>query len=199
MNFAVKLNARLCELRLANPWKIASSKSSTGSGTHRTVIVELTDADGLNAIGEAAPSSLYGESADGVLKFFQSFDAEKISFADIPGSMAHLDTVPGIPVAAKCMLNLALLDGAAKRAGQPLYDFLGLGFREQHHVTSFSIGIDAPDTIRNKVLDAGQFPVLKLKVGDSRDRENFAALRSVAPKKWCAWTPTRVGRPKKRR
>ena len=176
----MKLTARPCELRLANPWKIASSQ---GSGVHRTVIVELTDADGVNAIGEAAPSSLYGESADGVLKYLQTFDANGISFADIPGSMNFLESLPGIPMAAKCMLNLALLDGAAKCAGQPLHDFIGLGFRERHHVTSFSIGIDAPDIIRQKVLDAAQYPVIKLKVGDPRDRENFAALRSAAPDK----------------
>jgi L-alanine-DL-glutamate epimerase-like enolase superfamily enzyme len=183
LNFAVKLTARACELKLANPWKIASSKNPNGSGTHRTVIVELTDADGVNALGEAAPSSLYGESADGLLKFLQSFDTEKISFADVPGSMNFLGSVPGIPIAAKCALNLALLDGAAKRARQPLHDFLGLGFREKHHVTSFSIGIDAPDIIRQKVLEAAIYPVLKLKVGDPRDRENFAALRSAAPDK----------------
>lgn len=176
----MKLTARLCELLLANPWKIASTK---GSGTHRTVIVELTDADGVQAIGEAAPSSLYGESADGLLQFLSQLDANKISFADIPGSMNFLESIPGIPVAAKCVLNLALLDGAAKRAGRPLHDFLGLGFREHHHVTSFSIGIDAPDIIRQKVLDAAQYPVIKLKVGDPRDRENFAALRSAAPDK----------------
>ncbi len=179
----MKLTARACELQLANPWKIASSKTPNGSGIHRTVIVELTDADGVNAIGEAAPSSTYGEFADGVLKFIGSLNAGNISFTDIPGSMAYLDTLPGVPMAAKCALNLALLDGAAKRAGQPLYDFLGLGFRENHHVTSFSIGIDAPDVIRQKVLDAAIYPVLKLKVGDPRDRENFAALRSAAPDK----------------
>lgn len=176
----MKLTARPCELRLANPWKIASSQ---GSGIHRTVIVELLDADGVKAIGEAAPSSLYGESADGVLKYLQSFDTNRISFADIPGSLSFLESLPGIPMAAKCVLNLALLDGAAKRAGQPLHDFLGLGFREHHHVTSFSIGIDAPDSIRKKVLAAAPYPVLKLKMGDPRDRENFAALRSAAPDK----------------
>ncbi len=179
----MKLTARACELQLANPWKIASSKSANGSGTHRTVIVELTDGDGVNAIGEAAPSSLYGESADGLLKFLGQLDAKKISFNDIQGSMAFLESIPGIPVAAKCVLNLALLDGAAKRAGQPLHDFLGLGFREHHHVTSFSIGIDAPDIIHKKVLDAAVYPVLKLKVGAPRDRENFAALRAAAPDK----------------
>ncbi len=180
MNLGVILTARPFELLLANPWKIASSK---GSGTHRTVIMELTDADGVKALGEAAPSSLYGESADGLLKFLAQLDATRLSFADIPGSMSFLESIPGIPWAAKCALNLALVDGAAKRAGQPVYDFLGLGFREQHHVTSFSIGIDAPDIIHKKVLDAAIYPVLKLKVGDVRDRENFAALRSAAPDK----------------
>ena len=180
LNLRVKISARACELRLANPWKIASSK---GSGAHRTVIVELTNADGLSALGEAAPSVLYGESVEGVLQTLARLDATKLAFTDIAGSMQFLETIPGIPVAVKCALNLALLDGAAKRAGQPLCDFLGLGFRENQHVTSFSIGIDAPDIIRKKVLEAAQYPVLKLKVGDPRDRENFAALRAAAPDK----------------
>ncbi len=176
----MKLIARPCELKLANPWKIASSK---GSGTHRTVIVELTDADGVHALGEAAPSVLYGESVDGVLKLLAELNPDRLSFGDVTGSMAYLRSVPHIPVAAKCVLNLALLDGAAKRASQPLHEYLDLGFRENQHVTSFSIGIDAPDIIRKKVLEAAPYPVLKLKVGDPRDRENFAALRSAAPDK----------------
>ena len=179
MNYGVNLTAHSCELHLANPWKIASS---VGSGVHRTVIVELSDR-GTNAIGEAAPSTLYGESAEGVMKFLRSFDVNRISFQDVPGSMAYLERVPGIPVAAKCALNLALLDGVARQAGKPLYDYLGLGFREHHHITSFSIGIDAPDMIRKKTLEAAQYPVIKLKVGDARDQENFAVLRSVAPDK----------------
>ncbi len=174
LNLAVILTARSCELLLANPWKIASTG---GSGIHRTVIVELADADGMTAVGEAAPSSLYGESADRVLPFLLRLDAKNLSFTDVPGSMVFLESLPEIPLAARCALNLALLDGAARRAGQPLHDFLGLGFREHHHVTSFSIGIDAPDIIRKKVLAAASHPVLKLKVGAAHDRENFAALR----------------------
>jgi L-alanine-DL-glutamate epimerase-like enolase superfamily enzyme len=175
----VKLRTHIYELHLVNPWKIASSK---GSGTHKTVIVELSDGD-TTAIGEAAPSSLYGESAAGTLEYLQKMDCSPLSFDDLPGSMNWLETLSGIPMAVKCALNLALLDGAAKRAGKPLYDFLGLGFRENHHVTSFSIGIDSPDIIRKKVLEAAPYPVLKLKVGAPQDKENFAALRSVAPDK----------------
>jgi L-alanine-DL-glutamate epimerase-like enolase superfamily enzyme len=180
LNLLVKISARACELKLANPWKIASSK---GSGVHRTVIVEMTDAGGVSAIGEAAPSSLYGESVETVLPVLAQLDTSRLSFADVPGSMQFLESVPKIPFAVKCALNLALLDGAAKRAGQPLHDFLGLGFRENHHVTSFSIGIDSPDIIRRKVEEAAEYPRIKLKVGDPRDKENFAALRSIAPNK----------------
>jgi L-alanine-DL-glutamate epimerase-like enolase superfamily enzyme len=180
LNLRVKINARACELRLANPWKIASSK---GSGTHQTVIVELSNGDGAPAFGEAAPSVLYGESAAGTLRALSQLNPAQLSFADIPGSMAWLDQIPGLPMAGKCALNLALLDGAAKHQGQTLHDFLGLGFREHHHITSFSIGIDEPSVIHRKVLEAAQFPVIKLKVGDPRDRENFAALRAAAPDK----------------
>jgi L-alanine-DL-glutamate epimerase-like enolase superfamily enzyme len=177
-----KLSARIVELQLVNPWKIASSKDTGGSGTHKTVIVELSDSN-TQAIGEAAPSSLYGESAAGTLEFLQKLDQRKLSFNDVAGSMNFLDSLAGIPLAAKCALNIALLDGAAKRAGKPLYDFLGLGFRENHHVSSFSIGIDSPDVIYKKVLEAASYPVLKLKVGAPQDKENFAALRSAAPHK----------------
>ena len=176
----MKINARACELKLANPWKIASTK---GSGTHRTVIVELQNGAGAPALGEAAPSFLYGESVDDVMPFLSQLDPNALSFSDVSGSMAYLDSIPDLPVAVKCMLNIALLDGAAKYAGKPLYDFLGLGFREKHHVTSFSIGIDTPEIVQRKVQEAAQFPVIKLKVGDPRDHENFQALRSVAPHK----------------
>lgn len=179
MNHGVKLICRSHELHLANPWKIASSK---GFGTHRTVIVRLSDS-GTESIGEAAPSSLYSESVEDTMTFLGQLNAERISFSDVAGSMGYLETLHGIPVAAKCALNLALLDGTAKRAGKPLCDFLGLGFREHHHVTSFSIGIDSPEAIRKKVLEAADYPILKLKVGDARDRGNFAALRSAAPDK----------------
>jgi L-alanine-DL-glutamate epimerase-like enolase superfamily enzyme len=78
---------------------------------------------------------------------------------------------------------VAILDGAAKLGGQPLHRFLGLGFAERRHVTSFSIGISTPEIIRKKVLAANDFPILKLKVGSPGDRERLAALREVAATK----------------
>jgi L-alanine-DL-glutamate epimerase-like enolase superfamily enzyme len=97
--------------------------------------------------------------------------------------MTYLDTLSPHDMSAKCALNIALLDGAAKRAKKPIYDFLELGFRDNHHVTSFTIGIDKPDMIRKKVLEAERYPVLKVKVGVADDKVNMQALREVAPTK----------------
>src|SRR5207245_10806469 len=104
-------------------------------------LLELREDNGVAGLGEAAPASRYRESASGALDFFAKVDARKLSFENIPGSMKYLDTLADGQFSAKSAVNAALLDGAARKAGQPLHDFLGLGFREKHHVTSFTIGI----------------------------------------------------------
>ncbi len=167
------------ELQLAHTWTIARGSADV----YPVGLVELTDAAGTTGLGEASPSARYHESVATVEAFCRKVDATKLSFEDVARSMSYLETLASGNLSAKCALNVALLDGAAKRAKKPLYDFLGLGFREKHHVTSFSIGIDKPEVIRKKVLAAAPYPVLKLKVGSPDDEANLAALREAAPTK----------------
>jgi len=176
----MKLSFHECHLQLAHEWKIASSQSSK---VDEVIIVELTDADGVVGLGEAPPSTTYGETPETVMQIYRSIDLSGFSFNDLAGSMARLEKFGRVPSAARCGLNTALADGAAKRARKALCNFLNLGFLENRHVTSFSIGIDSPEIIRQKVLAAANYPVLKLKVGSAHDAENLAALRSVAPDK----------------
>jgi L-alanine-DL-glutamate epimerase-like enolase superfamily enzyme len=84
---------------------------------------------------------------------------------------------------AKGALEIALLDGASRLAQQPLHQFLKLGFTEGRHVTSLSLGLDSPEVVRRKALEADAFPVLKLKLGGPNDEANLKALREVAPRK----------------
>ena len=176
----MKLNIQRLDLQLAHTWTI-----SRGSGTNiaKVVVVELIGADGTIGRGEAAPSSRYKETVDTVEAFLKKVDARGLSFNDVEGSMSYVETVAPQNAAAKCALDIALLDGAAKRAQKPIYDTLGLGFREKQHLSSFTIGIDKPDVIRRKVIEAEVFPVLKVKVGAPDDKATLAALREVAPTK----------------
>lgn len=179
------------ELALKHTWTIASSLKPDGSGgktTYSTVFVILTDEDGVVGVGESAPSSRYNENADTVEAFLRTVDPRELDFAGFAGSMGYLDSLPPGNASARGAVNIALLDGASKIDRIPLHDALRteqgpLGFREGAHYTSFTIGIDTPDKIRQKVVEAEQYPILKLKVGSPNDRENIAALRSAAPSK----------------
>ena len=176
----MKLNFRRLDLQLAHTWTTAQGP---GTNIFKAVSIELTGADGTVGLGEAAPNRRYKEFVDTVQAFFKKVDARGLSFNDVEGSMTYLDTVSPHDMSAKCAFNIALLDGAAKRAKKAIYDFLELGFRENHHVTSVTIGIDKPDMIRKKVLEAEQYPVLKVKVGVADDKVNMQTLREVAPTK----------------
>lgn len=174
------------DLKLTHTWTIASQLGPGGGGgmdDFPVVLLELRDGHGVTGLGEAAPSTRYDENPETVLEFLNKVDASRLSFDDLPASMAYLNSIAPGHYAPKGALNIALLDGAARKAGKPIYDFLKLGFRETSHPTSFSIGIDNPDTVRRKVLAAAQYPILKLKVGNPNDVPNLSALREVAPSK----------------
>jgi L-alanine-DL-glutamate epimerase-like enolase superfamily enzyme len=182
----MRLRTQTYTLKLTHKWTIASKLGPGGDGGMNdfpVAWVELESDDGTVGWGEAAPSSRYGETVETSLAFLERVDPARLSFTDIPGSMRYLESIAPDNFAPKGAINLALLDGAAKRAGQPVHAFLGLPFQEAKHLTSFSIGIDAPDMIRRKVLQAERYPILKLKLGVPHDRENLAALRSAAPGK----------------
>ena len=179
----MKLQFRRFDLTLTRTWRIASGLGGAGTNNYGVVLVELSDAQGRSGLGEAASTARYAQPVEVIEAFLRKVDASRLSFDDIAGSMKYLDTVAAGNDAAKCGINIALLDGAMKEAKLPIYDHFKIGFTEGRHVTSFSIGIDTPDVIREKVREASHYPVLKLKVGSPDDQANFTALREAAPTK----------------
>lgn len=177
----MQLDFEPLELRLRDGWSTARTHNSRIA---RVVILKLTDPDGAVGWGEAAPISRYEESVGSVTAFLDRIDPARLDANDVLTSMAYLESVSPGTRAAKSAVNCALLDLDAQRAGQPLYDRLGLGFREHHHITSFSIGIDTPEQIQRKVQAADGFQVLKIKLGTDRDEDILRAVREVAPDKW---------------
>ena len=83
--------------------------------------------------------------------------------------------------AGKAAIDIALMDWVGQKLGIPLYRYFGLDPRDTP-VTTFSIGIDNPETTRQKVREADEFPVLKIKVGLDTDEATIAAVRSATNK-----------------
>jgi L-Ala-D/L-Glu epimerase len=176
----VKLDFHQVDLHLTHPWKLARTDRAD---VQSVTIVQLTDEHGITGMGEAAPVKRYGESIATTKSFYQKVDLTKLSFHQLEQSSRYVDTLSSADQSAKCGLNVALFDGAAKISGKSLCDYFNLGFQEKKHVTSFTIGIDEPAVIREKVMAAEKLPVLKMKVGVTQDKANLKALREVAPTK----------------
>lgn len=139
--------------------------------------------DGIEGWGEADPSAYYGETADTVVTALQAM-SPLLEAAEDPWAIELLESELGLTVAghasAHAAVSAALHDLTGKLLAQPLWRIWGLE-PQYAPVSSFTIGIDEPATIADKVRRAAAYPILKIKVGTDRDEEILAAVRDVAP------------------
>lgn len=174
------LHAEILNVTTRHPFIIARG----GQSSYRTVFVRVVDRDGAEGWGEAAPSRYYGETADSALLAVQQF-APLLANADAWSMDAierELEKTLRGNAAARCAVSAALHDLAARRLAVPLWKYWGLD-RTAAPRSSFTIGI-APDeaTLRARVREAAQYPILKIKLGSSWDREVLRIVREEAPK-----------------
>ncbi len=179
------------DLRLHVPFTI-----SRGTQTQaHNVLVTLIDGD-LSGIGEAAPSSEYGELRGTVLAFLDELATHLHQKSEIGVSILHeiLDETAQLNPAAKAAVDIAAYDLLGKQHGMPIYRLLGLDPTRTPR-TTFTIGIDTPEIMARKAAEAQQYPILKVKVGTRHDRENLEAIRNKRPDAVirvdanAAWTP----------
>ena len=158
-----------------------------------TVIVELaSDADrgeGRSGLGEAFPDTYYGENPDTIAAVLPLLlravggheerlgrDLRDTREALVAASSA-MDEAIRHHGAAKCGVDIALHDLAAKRLGVPVYELLDLP--AEAPPTDFTIGIDAPEVVAARAVRAERFPALKIKVGGPADLATLEQVRAV--------------------
>lgn len=186
MSPITSLSVTRFNLALIHSWAIATDVQLgrvAGKSEYPVVIVVLKDSLGRSGTGEASPSSQYGETWETVARFLQRIDASRLSFDHLPASRAYLESLPDPSMPARCAVDIALLDGAARAARLPLHQFLGLGFPANGACSSFTIGLDTPDRMEAKAREAARYPILKMKLGSPTDAANLAAVRRAAPGK----------------
>jgi L-alanine-DL-glutamate epimerase-like enolase superfamily enzyme len=165
-------------LKLRHTWTTTMSSSEYRDTLH----VAYTN-DGITGHGEGAPIVRYRENAEGARQAVESV-RDLLAAAD-PWQFAKvMQQVSGRMKgqwAGQAAIELALMDWVGQKLGVPLYRYFGLDARDTP-VTTFSIGIDNPETTRQKVREAADFPVLKIKVGLDTDEATIAAVRSATDK-----------------
>jgi L-Ala-D/L-Glu epimerase len=164
------LTYHIIDLKLKHPFRISRSVSDS----RKNVIVEI---DG--GIGEAAPSPYYGDNAETIIECLEKVKNQIVDDPfQIETILSNLDNtiVGNYPV--KAAIDMALYDLVGKRLNIPIYRFLGLD-GEKTLTTSFTIGIDTPDKMKEKTKEAKGFLVYKVKVGVENDIEMVKAVREV--------------------
>ena len=172
------LEAEVVRLRLRHTWTTTMSSSE-----YRDTLHARLTRDGVTGTGEGAPIVRYHENAVDGQKALEA--ARAVVLAADPWRMETLldesfRLLEG-QYAARAALDIALHDWTGKKLGIPVYRLLGLD-PAQAPLTPFSIGIDTPEITRQKVREAEEFPVLKVKVGLDTDEATIAAVRSVTGK-----------------
>lgn len=176
----LKLSFKPNELKLRHAFNLARNSRTTTPD----VLVQL-EYDGIVGYGEASMPPYLGESIESVTKFLGNLDLGQ--FNDpfrIEKILSYVDGTAPDNRAAKASVDIALHDLLGKIMGQPWYKIWGLS-PEKTPNTSFTIGIDKADVVRQKVDEAAPYKVIKVKMGLDNDKELVEIIRSKTDKPLC--------------
>jgi L-alanine-DL-glutamate epimerase-like enolase superfamily enzyme len=180
----MKLDFEVIDLRTKHAFNIARQAAPA---VRRSVVVRVRDADGAEGWGEAPATPYYGETADTVAAVLprlagvlaEAAGGDPFALERIEAALARCI---GRNPAARVAVSSALHDLVGKRLGVPVWKLWGLDPAAAPR-SSFTIGIDQPEVMREKVREAAGYPILKIKVGTARDEEILRMIRDEAPEK----------------
>ncbi len=164
------------ELKLRHAFNLARYSRTTTPD----VQVQL-EYDGVIGYGEASMPPYLGESVESVTKFLSSLDLQQ--FTDpfrIDDILTYVDNVAPNNRAAKASIDIALHDLLGKLMGQPWYKIWGYN-PDKTPNTSFTIGIDTEEVVRQKVEEARPYKVIKVKMGLDKDQETINIINEMMP------------------
>ncbi|MBR4739913.1 MAG: twin-arginine translocation signal domain-containing protein [Bacteroidales bacterium] len=163
------------ELQLRHTFTVASYSRTTTPD----VQVEI-EYEGVTGYGEASMPPYLGQSVATVTAFLEKVDLSQFSDPfQLEDILAYVDSLSTGDSAAKAAIDIALHDLVGKLIGRPWYQLWGLDPAKAPS-TTFTIGIDTPDVVREKTLEAvGKFNILKVKVGLDTDEQMIRTIREV--------------------
>jgi L-alanine-DL-glutamate epimerase-like enolase superfamily enzyme len=149
------------------------------SRTNTPIILLKLSYEGLEGFGEASMVPYMGESFETAGLFLRKVDWNRFQFPfQFAEIISYLDSLGSGQPAVKAAIDIALNDLNGKLLGQSCSNVYGADHLKMP-LTSYTIGIDTPEIVREKVADAANFKVLKVKLGRDNDKELINTIRSI--------------------
>ncbi|MSU51768.1 MAG: dipeptide epimerase [Opitutus sp.] len=168
-------------LELKHAFGIAANTRTTTPA----MLVEV-EQDGIVGYGEAAMPPYLGESHATAAAFLDRAAAVLATVLDpfqLEEILPAIDALAPGNTAAKAAVDIALHDWVGKKLGAPWYRIWGLD-PAKTPITSFTIGLDTAEIVRQKTREAGIYKIIKVKLGRSpeSDRMMIETIREVTDK-----------------
>jgi L-alanine-DL-glutamate epimerase-like enolase superfamily enzyme len=166
-------------LELRHPFRIA-----IGMRTHTNAVLTQIQHEGLVGHGEAAMPPYYGETHDTAAAFLDraaQLLAPLHDMSDIGAIMAEVDALAPGNHAAKAAVDIALHDLWAKMQGQALWQLWGMN-PDTMPPSSFTLGMDSPEVLREKLAEGADFHIIKVKLGSDDDQAIVRNIRQWSDK-----------------
>jgi L-alanine-DL-glutamate epimerase-like enolase superfamily enzyme len=169
------------DLQLRHTFTLANS-----SRKNTPDVLTRLEIDGVAGYGEASMPPYLGESIETAASFLSSLDLGQFNDPfQMDDILQYVDSVMPGNTAAKAAVDIALHDLVGKLMKQPWYKIWGFDPSDTPN-TSFTIGIDTPEVVVQKVAEAAPYKILKVKLGQATDRQMIETIRSVTDKPLCA-------------
>ncbi|HEX2167025.1 MAG TPA: dipeptide epimerase, partial [Longimicrobiales bacterium] len=179
---AFSVRHEVLELTTKHAFNIARAAAPP---VRRTVWVRVRDGEGHEGWGEAAANAYYGETADTVISLLPLYERalnDALPDGELPAlerAESAVELAAGRNPAARAAVSAALHDLVGKRLNVPVWRLWGLD--AVMPVSSFTIGIDQPDAMIQRLEEAASYPIIKVKVGSPEDRRVLESIRKHAP------------------
>jgi L-alanine-DL-glutamate epimerase-like enolase superfamily enzyme len=166
-------------LYFIRPFKIAhGTRSST------PIVITQLEHEGIIGYGEASMPPYLGESHESVLTFLKKAESILNKFKDpfeIETILTEIDQIEQYNTAAKASIDIALHDLIGKLKNKPCWQLLD-GDKNATPFTTYTLGIDEPEVIKQKVLEGEEYKILKVKLNGENDKLIIDTIRSVSDK-----------------
>lgn len=157
---------------------------SSNTRTHTQSIFVKINWDGFEGFGEACIPPYLGETLDKSLSFFEKAkpilnqQSYPCSIAEI---IMELDELDDNCNAAKAAIDIALHDLKGKIENKTVGELYRLHTKEEF-ATACTIGIDTEEILMQKINEAKEFSILKIKAGTNDDRTLIKLIRKFTDK-----------------
>ncbi len=166
-------------LYFKRPFKIAhGTRSST------PIVLTKLEHEGLIGYGEASLPPYLPETHETVL-FFLNKAAKVLSSIKNPFQIAailkEIDNLALNNTAAKASIDIALHDLVGKLQNKPCWQSYNCD-KNKTPYTTYTLGIDEPEILKQKIKEAEEFKILKVKLSGENDKLIIDTIRTITDK-----------------